>query len=203
MTRAVILAVFAAVALLTTAMEAQWFNFPAPGIPRTADGKPDLDAPAPRTAAGTPDLSGTWYVYAGLAYAGNLVADVASDDIMPWAAALSHERMLELGTGDSSTVGCLPRGPRYLTGGVVRQLTRIIQTPTLVTMLFEDLAYRQIYLDGRPLPKDPNPSFMGYSVGGMAMFSSSTQSASTIARGWISVGILTRMLFTQQSGIEE
>jgi hypothetical protein len=32
-------------------------------------------------------------------------------------------------------------------------------------MLYEELAYRQIYMDGRPLPKDPNPNFMGYSVG--------------------------------------
>jgi hypothetical protein len=27
------------------------------------------------------------------------------------------------------------------------------------------LAYRQIHMDGRALPKDPNPTFMGYSVG--------------------------------------
>jgi hypothetical protein len=32
-------------------------------------------------------------------------------------------------------------------------------------VLGEDLSYRQIFMDGRPLPKDPNPSFMGYSVG--------------------------------------
>ena len=29
---------------------AQWLNYPTPGIPRTADGKPDLSAQAPRTA---------------------------------------------------------------------------------------------------------------------------------------------------------
>jgi len=32
-------------------------------------------------------------------------------------------------------------------------------------ILYEDLAYRQIFLDGRPLPPDPNPNWMGYSVG--------------------------------------
>src|SRR4030095_4364199 len=157
--------VFALIVLVAPSSRAQWLNYPTPGLPRTPDGKPDLTAPFPRTTDGKPDLSGTWSVYAGLAYAGNLVADLATDDIMPWAEALSRQRMLDLGTDDSSTVGCLPRGPRYLTGGVVRQFTRIVQTPTLITMLYEELAYRQIYMDGRPLPKDPNPNFMGYSVG--------------------------------------
>lgn len=44
-------------------------------------------------------------------------------------------------------------------------MNKIIQTPTQITILFENLAYRQIFLDGRELPKDPSPSFMGYSVG--------------------------------------
>lgn len=32
-------------------------------------------------------------------------------------------------------------------------------------MLWEGTRYREIFLDGRPLPKDPNPDWMGYSVG--------------------------------------
>jgi hypothetical protein len=32
-------------------------------------------------------------------------------------------------------------------------------------MLSEDLTYRQVFLDGRELPRDPNPAWMGYSVG--------------------------------------
>ena len=39
---------------------AQWLNYPTPGVPRTADGEPDLSAPTPRTADGKPDLSGVW-----------------------------------------------------------------------------------------------------------------------------------------------
>jgi hypothetical protein len=35
----------------------------------------------------------------------------------------------------------------------------------MIVMLYEDLLYRQIFMDGRELPADPNPSFMGYSVG--------------------------------------
>ena len=39
---------------------AQWAPYPTPGIPRTADGKPNLSAPAPKTADGKPDLTGIW-----------------------------------------------------------------------------------------------------------------------------------------------
>src|SRR5215469_13045315 len=41
---------------------AQWVNYPTPGIPRTADGKPNLTAAAPRTPDGKPDLSGLWQI---------------------------------------------------------------------------------------------------------------------------------------------
>src|SRR2546425_3697186 len=47
-------------ALLSVPVQAQWLNFPAPGTPRTRDGKPNLTAPAPRASDGKPDLSGVW-----------------------------------------------------------------------------------------------------------------------------------------------
>src|SRR5262245_56810557 len=45
---------------VSSPVTAQWIDHPTPGIPRTADGKPNLSAPAPRTADGKPDLSGLW-----------------------------------------------------------------------------------------------------------------------------------------------
>src|SRR4029450_9709526 len=38
----------------------QWLNHPTKGLPRTADGKPNLSAPTPRTRDGCVDLSGIW-----------------------------------------------------------------------------------------------------------------------------------------------
>src|SRR6516164_4728336 len=40
--------------------QSQWLNYPTPGTPRTADGKPDLTAAAPHAPDGKPDLSGVW-----------------------------------------------------------------------------------------------------------------------------------------------
>ena len=53
----------------------QWLHYPTAGLPRTADGKPNLTAPAPKLADGTPDLSGIWLV-PGLKYLINIAADL-------------------------------------------------------------------------------------------------------------------------------
>jgi hypothetical protein len=52
--------VFVFAAALSLPAAAQWPSYPIPGVPRSADGKPILDAPTPRTADGKPDLSGVW-----------------------------------------------------------------------------------------------------------------------------------------------
>jgi len=141
---------------------AQWLKQPTTGIPRTADGKPNLGAPAPRTPDGKPDLSGLWQLGLEIGYAANITADLAPTDIQPWASALSRKRLGDFGKDDPEVTGCLPGGPRHITRA---GLSKIIQTPTLIAILFEDLSHRQIFLDGRQLPRDPNPTWMGYSVG--------------------------------------
>jgi hypothetical protein len=48
--------------------------------------------------------------------------------------------------------------------GAVGYPLKITQEPDLVVLLYEVGPPRQIYLDGRQLPRDPNPTWMGYSI---------------------------------------
>jgi hypothetical protein len=143
-------------------VSAQWLKQPTPGIPRTADGKVNLSAPVPTLADGHADLSGLWRLGVEIGIAANITAEVPANEIQPWARDLSRERLEEFGKDDPEITGCLPGGPRHISHG---GLTKIIHTPYLLVMLYEDLSYRQIHLDGRALPQDPNPSWMGYSTG--------------------------------------
>jgi hypothetical protein len=145
--------------VLVKSAKAQWLNHTVPGIPRTADGKPNLSAPAPRTADGKPDLSGLWNKISPK-YGGNVVADLKPGEIQPWVQDLVQQRAEDLGK-DYMTALCLPLGPGYTTS---QSYMKIVETPALIVMLDEDLTYRQIFLDGRALEADPNPSWMGYSV---------------------------------------
>jgi len=164
--------------LLFTALPAaaQWQDYPlSKSVPRLPDGKPDITAPTPRTAEGRPDLSGVWWV----AHTGeendltgpppkflvNLAADLKPDDLqmLPWAAAVLKREGALLGL-NAPMAKCLPPGVplNYTTPTPFK----IVQTPELVVMLYEVAnSFRQVFLDGRALPKDPNPTFVGYSVG--------------------------------------
>src|ERR671935_1929225 len=84
------------VAVLSMPLEAQWLKYPTPGIPRTADGKPNLTAPAPRTADGKPDLSGLWQRIS-LKYERNIAADLKPGEIQAWAEALVQQRLDDFG----------------------------------------------------------------------------------------------------------
>jgi hypothetical protein len=144
------------------ALEAQWIKLPTPGLPRLPDGKPNLTAPAPRTVDGKPDLSGLWRNDGGDRYYNNVTAGMHPGDVAPWAHELYVKRQLEFGKDSMETL-CLPLGPAYLTTRYRR--TRIVQTPTLIMMAFDDGMHREIFMDGRSLEPDPNPTWMGYSVG--------------------------------------
>src|SRR5215472_12990146 len=150
--------------LLPVSLCAQWLNLPTPGIPRTPDGKPNLTAPAPRTADGKPDLSGLWRPEPS-PYRFDLIQDLKDEGIFtPAAHDIFMTRVADFRRGDPVT-HCLPGGPlEDFTGGAA-QVYRIIQSPAVIAIIYESGFHRQIFTDGRELPKDPNPSWMGYSVG--------------------------------------
>ena len=151
--------------LVCTCVSAQWLKYPTPGIPRTPDGKPNLAAPAPKTADGKLDISGLWKAPNGK-YLFDLAADLKPEEVpfQPWAAALYKQRQDSLAK-DRPTGRCIPHGvPDQM--AVAGYPFKILQTPGLVLILYEEgTHYRQIFTDGRPLPVDPNPALVGYSVG--------------------------------------
>src|SRR3989441_7172138 len=168
--------------LIASSSAAQWIQLPTPGIPRTPDGKPDLTAPAPRTRDGKPDLSGMWARDGDDRYYNNAAADLKPADVKPWAQALYQRRLPEFGT-NSMEVQCLPLGPAAVTTSFFD--FKFIQTPSLIVILIEDLTYRQIHMDGRKLPKDPNPSWMGYSVGRWDGDTLVVESSGFTERAWL------------------
>ena len=162
-----------------TCAHAQWLNYPHPRTPHTRDGKPNLSAPAPRLN-GKPDLSGVWVAqgdvpesgvldtgggdFALSKYAFNILADFKPEEapMRPEARAILQQR--EQGHGkDSPSSHCLSHGIPLINALLP---FKMIQTRVEIVMLIEDNnPPRQIYLDGRKLPRDPQPSWMGYSSG--------------------------------------
>jgi hypothetical protein len=178
--------------MLGAGAEAQWLNHPDPRIPRTADGKALLTAPAPRAADGKPDLSGVWHVQAesmeekrrlfgpdygklfvvGMEptttskYARDVLVDYRLGEIVmtPEAEAIYSRRRQEPET--LPTTRCLPAGVPLAT--LLSEVHKIVQTPGLIIVMHELDAgmSRQIYTDGRSLPREiTHPAWLGYSVG--------------------------------------
>jgi hypothetical protein len=162
-------------------VQAQWFDYPTPGIPRNADGSAALEAPTPRAASGVPDLSGIWLAADRLldecpdASSCIVQMDLPADqrDIsrslpdglpyQPWAAELVAQRSARQAMDDPHA-RCLP--PNFPRAYYFPQYFKIVQTPGLIVILHEfNASYRQIFLDGRPLPEDPFPYWNGYSIG--------------------------------------
>jgi hypothetical protein len=143
-------------------LDAQWVKPPAAGAPRTADGKVDLRGPAPRTSDGKPDLSGMWLPNAK--FNRDLAADFKGEVPMTaWSKALYDERRANDSRDDPDTY-CLPDGvPRVTAAGALP--SRIVQTPAMVAILHERGVFREIFMDGRTLKKNPDPTWMGYSTG--------------------------------------
>src|ERR1041385_5003252 len=149
----------------TGVANAQWEPFPSKKVPRTKDGKVDMTAPARRAADGKPDLSGFWMPLDQVKYLLNLAADMKPEEIplQPWARKLYQERIDNNGI-DHPGARCLPSGiPEKLN---IPDGLKLVQTPDLLVFLYESRTiYRQVFMDGRPLPKNAQPTWMGYSIG--------------------------------------
>ena len=149
--------------LAVSAADAQWLDYPTAGIPRTKDGKPILNAPAPRKD-GHVDIQGIWEPN-GIKYLINIAADLKPDQV-PFqpAAKAEYQRRLETNGKDDPNNLCLPSViPEK---DAITSPFKIVEIPGEVIILYESRTiFRQIFTDGRPLPKDPQPSWQGYSVG--------------------------------------
>jgi hypothetical protein len=163
-------------------VQAQWLNYPTKNMPRTKDGKPDMNAPAPKRADGTPDLSGLW-MEPGLKYLINVAADLKEVPFQPWAAEEYKRRVDTRGKDDPNNF-CLPSGiPEK---EAVTSPWKVVQTPGAVIILYESRTiFRQIFTDGRKLPADPNPTWQGYSVGHWEGDTLVTETAGTNGKAWL------------------
>jgi len=174
----------AALAAAPVYLNAQWAVYRDPTVPRTRDGKPNLSAPVPKLN-GKPDLSGIWQAESApvaeiqqfLLPGGinGLGEDLPTKyffsvfaDFPPGQEPMRPEVRAQLakrppGPAGPPTLCMLPTLPLQ---SLVPAPFKIVQTPRLTMVLYEaDTVFRQIFSDSRALPPDPQPSWLGYSVG--------------------------------------
>jgi hypothetical protein len=184
---------FALFAFLSTGVHAQWLNYREPGTPRTRDGKANLAAPAPRAADGKPDLSGVWMheltsVAEMRRLYGGRIDDAVKVDVPGMEIGTQHKYALNIlldfkpeespmrpETAKMVAERAANRNPAEVCAGVpgfpladlLSEPIKILQAPRMSVIFYEvDNLHRQIYTDGRQLPKEFDyPAFLGYSVG--------------------------------------
>ena len=144
-------------------VSAQWQNLKDKSIPRAKDGSPDMTAPAPHRADGKPDLTGIWIADPPKVRDASAGLKPGELQMLPWAEKLFNERK----TGDFSAqdpdANCLPQGVPKINSTPLP--FKIFQEPNVIVVLYEAFdQFRQFFMDGRELPKDPNPQWFGYSV---------------------------------------
>jgi hypothetical protein len=178
--RAVLGSVLAALMAAPAVVSGQWFNYATEGLPRNPDGTLNRRAPAPRLPDGHPDLSGIWHAanptrcngqfvqcgneIGGSLLGGNLGRDFPGGSLpyRPEAATLAAARHAD-DSRDDPHVRCMPDNPPR--AWTLPHMTKAIHNPKLLVLLYEvNAMYRQIFIDGRPFPEDPNPTWNGYSV---------------------------------------
>jgi hypothetical protein len=165
---------------------AQWVNFKTPGVPRTADGKPKLDAPVPRTLDGHPDLSGTWMHEVTTPAEmrrlfGAMIDEAIKVDVPGMEIGTQHKYgfdiLIDVNQEESplrpETAKMLeerrkaPPSPEALCSignaagfplsGLLSEPIKIVQAPKLTLVLYEvGNGHRQIFSDGRKLPPETN-----------------------------------------------
>ncbi len=174
----------------------------------TRDGKPNLSAKAPRAPNGKPDLSGVWQIEPPPAgeierifgdlgpgvvdgddprifskYAINLLVDFkpGEEPIRPESTALTLKRRE---TMDSPMSHCLPLGVPAIE--LIGFAFKIFQAPEAIAIYYEiNGVFRQIHTDGRKLPADPFPAWMGYSTGRWEGDTLVVDSAGYNDKGWM------------------
>lgn len=162
---------------------AQWHGYPTPGIPRTADGRPDLSAPAPRTPQGRPDLTGIWLANRAVFDLRSLVTGGGEIPFQPWARDLYEERLANNQKEDPGA-HCLPTG--LPVRATLATPMKFVQTPGLTLILYETRTmFRQVFTDGRPLPEVDWPSWQGYSVGHWEDDTFVIETIGTNGRAWL------------------
>jgi hypothetical protein len=198
-------------AAVPAALFAQWPSYPNPGVPRTPDGKPNLSAPAPKTPDGKPDLTGIWQndrtVGGTVAVRPSANPPSTNEDLVaiarrspfwnlgsqfkeglpftPWGAEVHRQRVAD-NSKDNPDAHCLPMGiMQFHYHGEPRKM---IQTPQVIVILYEaNAGIRQIFTDGRPLPKDADPWWYGYSTGHWEGDTLVVQTAGFRDLGWLDV----------------
>jgi hypothetical protein len=147
----------------------QWIHYEKKNVPRLANGKVNMTAPAPKQADGKPDLSGIWlgdnWGPAG-ARPNPPSRTVKTSKMLP-AAQKEFDARMENNMLNDPKVRCLPNGVPH--ANTEPYPFEIVHTPDKTLILYEMYSpRRQIFTDGRKLPQDIkqfSPTWMGYSVG--------------------------------------
>ena len=114
------------------------------------------DLPLPRKDNGKPDLTGMW-VYGADPFP---VGPKFNDEAAKLVAARVANNFIE-----SPRMHCLPTALPIPTH-TPPTFGKFVHTPGLIVILYEGvLGFRQIFTDGREHPEDPNPNWLGHSIG--------------------------------------
>ena len=139
-------------------------SVPVGGTPRIA--KADTNRPVPRLPDGKVDLTGPWLD-------GGSNDDIERDGglkpgelpLLPWARELRDKRL----TKDEPYTVCLPMSvPRHNPYPWKFAMSYTARGLTHIYVLHETGdagAHRVVYMDGRPHPVDPIPTWWGHSIG--------------------------------------